>query len=81
MDDPVIDLNLSHFCPVCGYEGDDLICPVCKEKMESMDKELEKIEKVEKDEDLLADDTTSFEDVAEAEQLEINEEDATTEDI
>jgi predicted RND superfamily exporter protein len=66
---------------VCGYEGDDLLCPVCKEKMESVDKELEKIEKVEKDEDLLSDDAISLEDEAEAEQLENSEEDATTEDI
>lgn len=81
MDDPVIDSNLSHFCPVCGYEGDDLICPVCKEKMESVDKELEKIEKVEKDEDLLSDDAISLEAEAEAEQAEAIEDDATTENI
>lgn len=81
MDDAAIDTKLNYFCPVCGYEGDDLVCPVCKEKMESVDKELEKIEKVEKEEDLFSDNEVSLEDEAEAEQIEEIEADATTEDI
>lgn len=31
------------FCPLCGHEGYDFVCPVCSEPMESADLEMDKI--------------------------------------
>lgn len=31
------------FCPICGHEGHDIMCPVCNEPMESIDLEMDKI--------------------------------------
>lgn len=41
------DVNINRFCPVCGYEGDDLLCPVCNEKTESLDVEIDKVAELE----------------------------------
>jgi hypothetical protein len=81
MDDAAIDTKLNYFCPICGYEGDDLVCPVCKEKMESVDKELEKIEKKEQDDDLFGEDNLSLEEEADQEIGIVENADETTEDL
>jgi len=64
------------FCPSCGYEGTDELCPVCAEKMESLGKEMDKISEKEKGKkkDLLED--TSLEQEAEKEVSEAVKEDA-----
>ena len=42
------------FCPICGHEGYDVICPICGKKMESVDFEMDRIlEKEEGNKDLL----------------------------
>lgn len=64
------------FCPICGHEGNDEMCPVCNQKMESLDLEIEKLAEKEKSKDLTEDaglDDLSLEDEAENEQA--NEED------
>ena len=45
------------FCPSCGYEGTDSICPVCHGRMESLEEEIRKIaqKESEKDNDFLGD--------------------------
>ena len=46
-----------NFCPTCGYEGNDIECPICHIPMESLDNEIDKIKKKEgKTEDLVDDD-------------------------
>jgi len=45
-EDSVEDTNL---CPVCGYSGNDVICPACGGKMESLGKEIEQIAKAEEE--------------------------------
>ncbi len=36
------------FCPSCGHEGNDVICPVCNEKTESLSDAVGKISEKEK---------------------------------
>ena len=36
-----------NFCPTCGYEGNDIECPICHIPMESLDNEIDKIKKKE----------------------------------
>ncbi len=43
------------FCPICGHEGNDEMCPVCNEKMESLDVEVEKLAEKEEEKDLTED--------------------------
>jgi len=31
------------FCPQCDYQGTDLICPICNQKMVSEDTEMDRI--------------------------------------
>ena len=60
------------FCPVCGHEGNDVTCPVCNEKMESLDDEVNRIAELEKKKDITGnaglDDEVSLEEVAEEEE-------------
>jgi len=35
------------FCPTCGFEGNDIMCPICNAPMESLGAEVERIAKVE----------------------------------
>ena len=57
------------FCPACGYEGSDFICPVCEAKMVSQENELERIKKKEEQKDLIEEgDTLSLETAAEKEE-------------
>lgn len=37
------------FCLSCGHEGNDLICPVCHQRMESLEEEVDRIAKIEND--------------------------------
>lgn len=57
------------FCPMCDYQGTDLICPICNQKMVSENTEMDRIiqdqEKEEKA-DLLESDI-GLEDLAEEE--------------
>ena len=58
------------FCPVCGHEGNDDICPVCNQRMASIDEEVKKLEEKEEQKDLTDDaglDDLSLEEVAEHE--------------
>lgn len=67
--DPVLEESLK-FCPVCGHEGHDEICPVCNQKMESLDAEIEKLAEKEEAHDVTEDaglDDVSLEEVAEEE--------------
>jgi hypothetical protein len=74
MDNDAIDET--RFCPSCGHEGNDVMCPVCDEKMESLVAEAEKLpDKSEKKSDIF--DDTSLEAVKEIEE---KEEDAETTD-
>ena len=38
-----------YFCPHCGYEGSDLICPICNDKTESLTEEVERLREKEKE--------------------------------
>jgi len=64
------------FCPKCGYEGTDLICPVCpgSEKMESLSAEVDRISKIEKQKELI-DDQVSLEAEADHERADAIKED------
>ena len=31
------------FCPICGHEGNDVMCPICDQKMESLNQEIDRI--------------------------------------
>jgi len=48
-----VKAEVKYFCSICGFEGNDLICPVCGEKMESLETELDKIKEREESDDLL----------------------------
>jgi len=37
------------FCASCGYEGNDVLCPVCHKPMESLEKEVERVAKIEEE--------------------------------
>jgi len=60
------------FCPVCGHEGNDVLCPVCNQKMESLDDEVNRVAELEKKKDVTEDagldDEVSLEEVAEEEE-------------
>lgn len=75
MEEDMIDdsqISTKYFCPACGFEGNDLICPVCNIKMESLEHEVEKVAKIEEKEDIL--DDVSFEDAYEQENKESEKE-------
>jgi len=55
------------FCPSCGHEGNDLICPVCSEKMESLSDAVEKIPDKENKKSDIFDDEMSLEEAQEKE--------------
>lgn len=58
------------FCSKCGHEGNDVVCPVCGEKMQSLDDEISRVAEIEKEEDVTesADDTISLDEVAKEEE-------------
>jgi transcription elongation factor Elf1 len=43
------NLDEIRFCPSCGHEGHDLICPVCHQRTESLEDEVNRIAKIEND--------------------------------
>lgn len=43
------DLGDLRFCASCGYEGGDILCPVCHKPMESLEKEVERVAKIEEE--------------------------------
>jgi hypothetical protein len=63
------------FCSLCGYEGRDITCPVCNEKMQSLAEEAERISKVENHKSELFDDEVSLEQEQEKEEAQNGEED------
>lgn len=78
MTDEVIEIEDLKFCPLCGHEGHDDLCPVCNEKMASIDEEVEKLAEKEAQLDLTEDaglDDLSLEEVASSEDKKIEEED------
>lgn len=59
------------FCPICGHEGNDEVCPICNEKTHSLAEEAEKIAQVEDEKSELFDDPQeSLEAMAEKEEKE-----------
>jgi len=82
MEEQDLSTEANYFCPICGFEGHDLVCPVCGEKMESLKVELAKIEQIEKSDDLF-DDEVSLESEAEVEEKKYKKEENAekTEDI
>jgi len=46
------------FCPTCGFEGNDVLCPVCNIPMESLKDEVERIAKVEEEKSDIFDDVS-----------------------
>ena len=42
-------LGEQRFCASCGYEGSDVLCPVCHKPMESLEKEVERVAKIEEE--------------------------------
>lgn len=60
------------FCPVCGHEGNDVLCPVCNERMASLDDEVNRVAELEKKKDVTEDagldEEVSLEEVAEEEE-------------
>lgn len=77
--DDLIVTEDRRFCPICGHEGNDLMCPICDEKTQSLAEETARIAKVEDEKSDLFDDV-SLEGEQEKEQKEANEpeEDPTT---
>ncbi len=67
------------FCPICGHEGNDEMCPVCNQKMESLDAEVDRVADLEKQKDLTEDagldDEVSLEEVASKEEAESGDSD------
>lgn len=37
------EIDEMKFCPICGHEGNDVVCPACGEKMESLTEEAAKL--------------------------------------
>ncbi|MDH4358904.1 MAG: hypothetical protein OEV37_03160 [Candidatus Berkelbacteria bacterium] len=67
------------FCPSCGHEGNDLICPVCSEKMELLSDAVDKISEKENKKSDIFDDEVSLEEAQEKEVQEqgtVHEEDS-----
>ena len=59
------------FCPICGHEGNDEICPICNEKTQSLEEEAKKIAQAEdKKSELFDDPQESLESVQEQEERE-----------
>jgi len=75
-DKDILSQDEIRFCPKCGYEGTDLICPVCpgQEKMESLSAEVDRISKIEEQKELI-DDHLSLEAEADNEHEKINKDD------
>jgi predicted nucleic acid-binding Zn-ribbon protein len=75
----IIEEDSLKFCPHCGHEGHDDLCPVCNEKMASIDEEVEKLAEKEEQKDLTEDaglDEVSLEEVAHKEDAMEEEADA-----
>ena len=60
--------KFKNFCPTCGYEGNDMECPVCHIPMESLDSEIDKIKEKENEREDLIDDSLSLEEEQQNEQ-------------
>lgn len=57
------------FCPTCGHEGNDVVCPICDEKMASLDDEVKRVADLEKAKDVTEPpEELSLEDVAKEEE-------------
>jgi len=81
-DQKEVGIESARFCPICGFEGNDLMCPVCNQKMESLDQEIDRIMEKEDEQknDLLGKDV-SLEDEKIKEELMEKSKDETGEDI
>lgn len=55
------------FCPGCGYEGNDLICPLCAAKTESLSDDVARLAKKENKHSEIFDDEVSLEEEREKE--------------
>lgn len=74
----IVEDNSLKFCPSCGHEGNDDLCPVCNEKMASIDDEVEKLAEKEQQKDITEDaglDDVSLDEVARKEDVESEEPD------
>lgn len=74
-DQPIINEDIK-FCPICGHEGTDVMCPVCNEKMESLNAEVERVADLEKKKDITESaglEEVSLEEVAKEEEKESSE--------
>lgn len=68
-DDPIQEEAGVKFCPNCGHEGNDELCPICNEKMESLKEEVDRVADLEKEKDVTeTDDDLSLEEVASKEE-------------
>jgi uncharacterized membrane protein YvbJ len=75
--DDIVEDNSLKFCPSCGHEGNDDLCPVCNEKMASINDEVEKLAEKEEQKDLTEDaglDDVSLDEVVRKENVESEEE-------
>jgi len=55
------------FCPECGYEGNDLVCPLCAGKTESLAAAAARLEEKENHHSEIFDDEVSLEEEREKE--------------
>lgn len=75
-DDIAKIINDRGFCQICGHEGNDTICPICNEKMQSLAEETERLAQIENTKSELFDDPQeSLEDVQQMEEKEDKEAD------
>jgi len=64
------------FCPICGHEGHDEMCPICNEKTHSLAQETERLAKVEDEKSELFDDPQeSLETLEEQEEEQVKKDD------
>lgn len=52
----IIEPEELKFCATCGFEGNDMMCPICNEKMQSLQTEVEKLAITENDKSDIFDD-------------------------
>jgi len=59
MEDIAVDkIDETKFCPTCGFEGNDEMCPVCNIPMASLGEEVDRIAKVEEKKSDIFDDVS-----------------------
>lgn len=51
-------IDEAKFCPTCGFEGNDVMCPVCNIPMESLSAEVDRIAKAEENKSDIFDDVS-----------------------